>query len=248
MSGHSRWNNIKHKKAKGDAAKGKLFTKIGREIVVAVKQGGSDPESNSRLRDLIAKARSANIPNDNVMRSIKKAAGELGSVNYESIVYEGYGTSGIAVIVEALTDNKNRTAADVRHCFDKYGGSMGTTGCVSYMFETKGVLLIERKNEEQDDEFMMLALDNGADDFNADEDIYEILTQSAVLGGIREVFEKQNAVVISSEVMRIPVNKIAPPSGALETFLKMIEKLDDLDDVQNVFHNADLPEDESDEG
>lgn len=247
MSGHSKWNNIKHKKEKSDAAKGKIFTKIGREIAVAVKAGGADPNSNSELRNIIAKAKANNIPNDNIARSIKKASGEMGNINYEALTYEGYGPSGTALIVETLTDNKNRTVGDVRHCFDKMGGNVGASGCVSYMFETKGVLLIERTSEADDEELMMIALDAGADDFNADEDVYEILTQPADLGAVRETFEQLGKTIVSSEVDRIPANKVALDAEQAVSFNKLIDMLEELDDVQNVFHNADLPEEDDED-
>lgn len=240
MSGHSKWANIKHKKEKGDAAKAKIFTKIGREIAVAVKLGGSDPNSNPKLRDLIAKAKANNIPSDNITRSIKKAAGELGSVNYESITYEGYFSGGVAVIVETLTDNKNRTAADMRHIFDKYGGSLGVTGCVSYLFETKGVVIVERKDSSQDDEVMMFALDNGADDFNEDGDQYEILTDPTIVGAMREKLESAGYTVLSAEVDKIPQNTVSIDEETMTKFQTFLDKLEDSDDVQNVFHNAEM--------
>lgn len=247
MSGHSKWANIKHRKAKGDSAKAKIFTKIGREIAVAVKAGGQDPNSNSKLKDIIAKAKAANIPGDNIARSIKKAAGELGSINYESIVYEGYGPGGVAVIVESLTDNKNRTAGDVRHGFDKHGGSMGVLGCVSFMFDTKGVLTVEKSKGDDEDEMMMTALDNGADDFDSDGDSYTILCSSENLTKVTEAFEFAKKTILSSEVTKIPNNTVDIDGENLENFLKMIDRLDDLDDVQNVYHNANLPETDEDE-
>ena len=244
MSGHSKWNNIKHKKASADAAKGKIFTKIGREIAVAVKAGGPDPSINNKLRDIIAKARANNIPNDNITRSIKKASGELGAINYEAITYEGYGPGGTALIIETLTDNKNRTAGDVRHCFDKCGGNMGTTGCVSYMFDTRGVIVLEKKEGMDDEEIMLTAIDCGADDFTAEDEVYEILTQPTELSNVRNALENAGLTILSCEIDKIPSNIVSIEGDALVSFQKMIDKLEDLDDVQNVFHNAQLPEDE----
>ncbi len=243
MSGHSKWANIKHKKAKGDAAKANVFTKLGREIALAVKQGGSDPAANSKLRDVIAKARAANVPNDNITRSIKKAAGELGDVNYEEITYEGYGPEGTAFIVETLTDNKNRTAGDVRHLFDKFGGALGTSGSVSYMFTKKGVIVVDKEAYSEDD-MMMYALEAGADDIVTDEDVFEIYTSPNALGAVRDALEAQKIKVLSAEIDMIPANYITPTSEHAETITKLIDALDSSDDVQNIFHNAILPEDE----
>lgn len=244
MSGHSKWANIKHKKEKGDATKAKIFTKIGREIAVAVKMGGSDPNSNPKLRDLMVKARDNNIPNDNIMRSIKKAAGEQGNVNYETITYEGYGTNGVAIIVDTLTDNKNRTAGEMRHIFDKYGGSMGTVGCVSFMFDTKGVVIAERTDENKDDDIMLLAIDNGADDFLAEDDQYEILTEPNNLHNLRISLEEAEVKVISAEIDKIPQNTVTIEGEAAEKIQNQIDKFEENDDVQNVYHNAELPQDE----
>ena len=190
MSGHSKWSTIKRKKEKTDAKKGKIFTKIGREIAVAVKQGGPDPDTNSRLRDCIAKAKANNMPNDNIARSIKKASGELGNINYEEITYEGYGANGVAVIVEVLTDNRNRTAADVRHALTKGGGSLGANGCVSWMFDKKGVIEIEDDGSIDEDELMMTAIDAGADDFSSEDGVFTVLTDPAGFSGVREALEK----------------------------------------------------------
>ncbi len=247
MSGHSKWANIKRQKGKADAVRGKIFTKIGREIAVAVKAGGADPNSNAKLRDVIAKAKAANMPNDNITRSIKKASGELGAINYESITYEGYGPGGVAVIVECLTDNKNRTAADVRHIFDKSGGSMGTNGCVSYLFDSKGVLIIEKKAGMDDDEMMMTAIDCGADDFNVGEDAYEILTDVSAFSAVREGLEKLGYAFVSSEIDRIPQNSVAVDEATMPKLMRMLDNFEDNDDVQNVYHNADLPEEEDEE-
>jgi YebC/PmpR family DNA-binding regulatory protein len=247
MSGHSKWSTIKRAKGKTDAARSAVFTKIGREIAVAVKAGGADPNSNSSLRAIIAKAKAANMPNDNINRSIKKASGELGSINYESNVYEGYGVNGIAVIVETLTDNKNRTGGDVRHIFDKCGGSLGTTGCVSYMFESKGIIVIEKTDKMDDDEMMMVALDAGADDFSVDEDVYEIVTTPDSFNEVRENLENQGYTFLKSEVSKIP-NMTVPFDGiAAAKFTRMLDMFEENDDVQNVFHNAELPEEEDEE-
>ncbi len=244
MSGHSKWATIKRAKGKTDAARANVFTKIGRELAVAVKAGGADPNSNARLRDVIAKAKSANMPNDNIQRSIKKASGELNTINYEPITYEGYGPCGIAMIVEALTDNKNRTAADVRHIFDKNGGSMGTTGCVSYMFDTRGVLIAEKQPSSDDDEMMMLALECGAEDFDVVDGMYEILTSPSAFTSVREELEKNGVVFLRSEIEKVPQNSVVPDGDALVKFRKMLDMFDDNDDVQQVFHNAELPFDD----
>ncbi|MBO5930198.1 MAG: YebC/PmpR family DNA-binding transcriptional regulator, partial [Clostridia bacterium] len=192
MSGHSKWANIKHKKEKSDAKKGKIFTKLGREITVIVKSGGPDPESNSKLRDAIAKAKANNMPNDNIERCIKKASGELGADNYEEITYEGYGPNGVAVIVETLTDNRNRTAGDLRHYFDKFGGNLGQNGCVAFMFDKKGVLIIDNTEEELDEDAVMMdALDAGAEDFTANEDCFEVLTSTENFSAVRDALEEK---------------------------------------------------------
>ncbi|MCI8395874.1 MAG: YebC/PmpR family DNA-binding transcriptional regulator [Acutalibacter sp.] len=248
MSGHSKWNNIKRKKEKADGAKAKIFTKIGRELTVAVKEGGSaDPAANSRLRDCIAKAKAANVPNDNIERIIKKAAGDGNADNYEDVTYEGYGPCGVAVIVEALTDNRNRTAADVRHAFDKYGGNLGTTGCVSFMFNKKGVIVIEREGLDEDT-VMTDVLEAGASDFAADEDVFEISTEPADFSGVREDLEKKGYGFVSAEVEMVPdtYTAIADPEVVVK-MQKMLDLLEDNDDVQNVWHNWDAPEDEDDE-
>jgi len=243
MSGHSKWANIKNKKAKGDAARANIFTKIGRELAIAVKQGGPNPDSNSRLRDVIAKAKAANMPNDNIMRSIKKASGELGSVNYEEITYEGYAAGGVAVIVETLTDNKNRTAGDVRCAFDKFGGNLGSTGCVSYMFNKKGVVVVDGEGLEEDD-LMLLALDAGADDVVSDDGVYEIYTLPQNYTAVRENLEKQGLKILSSDIEMVPENYVTPEESALPKIMNLIDRLEENDDVQNVFHNAVLPEEE----
>lgn len=246
MSGHSKWANIKNKKAKGDAARANVFTKIGRELAIAVKQGGPNPDSNSRLRDVIAKAKAANMPNDNISRSIKKASGELNAVNYEEITYEGYAAGGVAVIVETLTDNKNRTAGDVRCAFDKFGGNMGNTGCVSYMFSKKGLIVIDADGLEEDD-LMLLALDAGADDVKSEDGVYEVYTLPQNYTAVRENLEKQGLKILSSDIEMIPENYITPEEAAIPKILNLIDRLEENDDVQNVFHNAILPEEEEEE-
>ena len=247
MSGHSKWATIKRQKGKTDAARANVFTKIGRELAVAVKAGGPDPNNNPRLRDCIAKARSANMPNDNIMRSIKKASGEDGNVNYDSIIYEGYGNGGVAVIVETLTDNKNRTAAAVRHIFDKCGGSLGTTNCVSYMFESKGVVTIEKKPGDDDEEVMMLALELGADDFDSSESEYYISVAPASLSVVRDGLEKAGKIILSSEVQQIPSSTVDVDPDTEVKFRRMLDMFDEDDDVQNVYHNANLSDDGDEE-
>ena len=240
MSGHSKFANIKHKKEKNDAAKGKIFTKIGREIAVAVKEGGgADPANNSRLRDVIAKAKVNNMPNDNIERSIKKAAGDMDANNYERVVYEGYGPNGTAIIVEALTDNKNRTASNVRSAFTKGNGNIGTPGCVSFMFDKKGQILIDREEFEMDaDELMMLALDAGAEDFAEEEDSFEIITDPDSFSEAREKLEEAGIPMMEASVTMIPQTYVELTD---ETDIKNIQKtldlLDDDDDVQEVYHN-----------
>lgn len=242
MSGHSKWHNIQARKGKSDAQRGKIFTKIGREIAVIVKQGGSDPVSNPKLRDVIAKAKQNNMPNDSIERSIKKAAGEMGGVNYESCTYEGYGQGGSAVIVECLTDNKNRTAGDVRHAFDKFGGSLGSNGCVSYLFQRKGIVTIEKTEKVNSDELMLLALDLGAIDIVEYEDSFEIVTEANEHTNLSEKLEKEGYVVISAETTLVPDNTVDLDEEKIVKFNRMIDALEDLDDVQEVYHNVNLPE------
>ena len=248
MSGHSKWHNIQAKKGKADAQRGAVFTKIGREIAIAVREGGANPESNGKLRDVIAKAKANNMPNDNIQRSIKKASGELSNVVYEEITYEGYAPGGVAVIVDCISDNRNRTASDVRHCFAKYGGNLGTTGSVGFMFDERGVLVVERQPGSDEDEMMMMALDAGAEDVKADEDVYEILTAPNDFSAVREKLEGQGFTFLSAEVQKIPQNTVAvtDPDTILK-IQKMLELLEDNDDVQSVFHNADLPEEEDED-
>lgn len=243
MSGHSKWNNIKRKKEKTDGARARIFTKIGRELAVAVKEGGSgDPNVNSKLKDCISKAKALNVPNDNIERIIKKAAGDGSGDKYESITYEGYGPSGVAVIVETLTDSRNRTAGDVRHFFDKFGGNLGTSGCVSFMFERKGVIVIEREDQDED-AVMEYALEAGASDFNAEEDVFEINTDPDDFSKVLEELEKHGFEFISADVAMVPNTYVTLSDE--ETALKMqklLDSLEDNDDVQNVWHNWDEAE------
>ncbi len=241
MSGHSKFANIKHKKEKNDAAKGKIFTIIGREIAVAVKEGGPDPENNSKLRDVIAKAKANNMPNDTIERGIKKAAGDANSVNYESVTYEGYGPNGTAIIVDALTDNKNRTAANVRSAFTKGKGSIGTQGCVSYMFDKKGQILIAKEDCDMDtDDLMMLALDAGAEDFSEEEDSFEVITNPDDFSTVREALEKEGVVMADAQVTMIPQTYVTlSDEQDLYNINKILTLLDEDDDVQEVYHNWD---------
>ena len=241
MSGHSKFANIKHKKEKNDAAKGKIFTVIGREIAVAVKEGGPDPNNNSKLRDVIAKAKANNVPNDTIERGIKKAAGDVNSVNYEQNTYEGYGPNGVAIIVETLTDNKNRTAANVRAAFTKGGGNIGTPGCVSFMFDKKGQIIIDKEECDMDpDELMMTALDLGAEDFNEDEDSYEILTDPDNFSAVREGLEKLGIPMADAEVTMIPQNWVTlSDEEDIKKMNRILDLLDVEDDVQNVYHSWD---------
>ena len=243
MSGHSKFANIKHKKEKNDAAKGKIFTIIGREIAVAVKEGGPDPANNSKLRDVIAKAKSNNMPNDTIERGIKKAAGDAASVNYETVTYEGYGPGGTAIIVDALTDNKNRTAANVRNAFTKGGGNVGTQGCVSYMFDKKGQIIIDKEECDKDaDEVMMIALDAGAEDFSEEEDSFEILTDPDDFSTVREALENEKIPMIEAEVTMVPQNWVTLSSeDDIKKITRILDLLDEDDDVQAVYNNWDMP-------
>ena len=239
MSGHSKFANIKHKNEKNDAAKGKIFTVIGREIAVAVKEGGADPNNNSKLRDVIAKAKANNMPNDTIERGIKKAAGDVGSVNYEKVTYEGYGPNGVAIIVDALTDNRNRTASNVRSAFTKGNGSIGTTGCVSFMFDQKGQIIIDKEECEMDaDELMMIVLDAGADDFTEEDDCFEIYTDPDDFSTVRENLEKEGIPMASAEVTMVPQTWVElTDADAIKYLNKTLDLLDDDDDVQAVYHN-----------
>ena len=262
MSGHSKWHNIQAKKGKADAAKGRIFTKLGREIAVAAKSN-PNPDTNSKLADIIAKAKAANMPNDNIQRSIKKASGEMNGTDYKELTYEGYGVAGSAVIIATLTDNVNRTAGDVRAILSKHGGSMGQTGCVSYNFENKGYIVIERTVELDEDTMTEYALEAGADDVVADDDVYEIFTAPEAFSDVRKYLEEKNKELIAAapkgrrndeeedkikfiqaEVAMIPNSRIELPADKVETFLKMIDALEDNDDVQNVYHNVELPDEE----
>lgn len=245
MSGHSKWSTIKRKKGANDAQRAKIFTKIAREIIVAVKSGGPDPANNSSLKDVIAKARANNMPNDNINRTIKKAAGEAGGADYEAITYEGYGPNGVAVIVETLTDNRNRTAADVRAAFSKYGGNLGTTGCVSFMFDNKGIIIIEDENGELDeDEVTMDALEAGAVDVTIEDGIIEIETEPLEVGAVREAMETKYTIT-SAEASQVPQTMtVLDDEKAIANMRKLLDVLEDHDDVQNVYHSWDEPDEE----
>ena len=248
MSGHSKWHNIQAKKGKADAARGKIFTKIGREIAIAVREGGANPENNNKLRDIIAKAKANNMPNDNIQRSIKKAAGEGTGATYEEIVYEGYAPGGVAIICNIVTDNRNRTSADVRHIFDKNGGSLGTPGSVSYMFDNKGLIVVEREPGMDEDEMMMMALDAGAEDVSALDDVFEIYTAPNDFSAVREALEQQGLSFLSADKMMIPQNTVeVTDEETLAKILTLLDMLDDNDDVADVYHNAELPEEEEEE-
>lgn len=242
MSGHSKWHNIQAKKSKTDAKRGKIFTKIGKEIALAVKNGGANPEINPKLKDVIAKAKANNMPQDTINRAIKKSSGELDSVNYEEIVYEGYGPSGIAVLVNVLTDNKNRSAGNVRHAFTKYGGNMGATGCVSFMFQNKGQIVIEKSDELDEDELMMEALEVGAEDFASEEEVFIITTAPEDFGAVREALEAKGLDFLEAELKMVPDTYTAIDEETAVKFQKMLDALEDDDDVQDVYHNADFPE------
>lgn len=242
MSGHSKWNNIKNKKGKSDAERGKVFTKLGRELLVAVKEGGPDPASNSKLRDVIAKCKANNMPNDNIDRSIKKAAGDGNTANYEDITYEGYGPNGVAIIIEAMTDNRNRTAGDVRHILDKFGGNLGTTGSVSWMFDKKGVLIVEKSVKMSEDELMMEAIEAGAENFEADEDVYEITTTPEDFSKVREALEAKGIEFLDADIKMVPQNYMSLDEAGTKKMNLIIENMEDLDDVQEIWHNWDEEE------
>lgn len=243
MSGHSKWHNIQAKKGKTDAARGAMFTKLGREIAVAAKNN-PNPETNSKLADVIAKAKAANMPNDTIKRSIAKAAGELAGKEYKELTYEGYGVGGAAVIVKTLTDNVNRTAGDVRSAMTKCGGQMGNTGCVSYMFDNKGVFVIERTVSLDEDTMMEYCLEAEAEDYTVEEDVYEVYTTPEKWSAARQYFEGKGVTFLEAEIKMIPQNYITLDGEKLEQFTKMLDRLNELDDVQDVYHNVDLPEDE----
>ena len=238
MSGHSKWHNIQAKKGKADAARGKIFTKLGRELLIAVKEGGPDPAGNSKLKDVIAKCKANNMPNDSINSAIKRASGAGSDETYEEIVYEGYGINGVAVIVNATTNNRNRTAADVRHIFDKFGGNLGTTGCVSYMFEKKGVIVIEKSSVSMsEDDLMMLAIEAGAEDFASEDEVYEITTAPENFSAVREELEKNNLTFIEAEVQMVPNTYVSLDETAGNKMQILLDQLDELDDVANVYHN-----------
>ncbi|GKU23833.1 YebC/PmpR family DNA-binding transcriptional regulator [Clostridium folliculivorans] len=242
MSGHSKWHNIQAKKGKVDSKRGKVFTKIGKELAMAIKNGGANLDTNSKLRDVVAKAKAANMPNDNIQRAIKKAAGEADTVTYEEIVYEGYGPSGIAVIVETLTDNKNRTAGNVRHAFTKQGGNMGALGCVSFMFQKKGEIVIEKSDSVDEDELMMMALDAGAEDFSSEDEVFVIMTTPEDFGSVRETLETNGLEFLEADIKAVADTYTAIDEETAVKFQKMLDQLEDDDDVQNVYHNAEFPE------
>lgn len=246
MSGHSKWSTIKRKKGANDAQRAKIFTKIAREIIVAVKSGGPEPDNNSSLKDAIAKARAANMPNDNINRTIKKASGSTDGDNYENITYEGYGPNGVAVIVEALSDNRNRTAADVRHYFDKFGGNMGQTGCVSFMFDRKGVIVIENDGIDEDT-ITMDALEAGAEDIEIDEECIEITTTPDDFHAVRDALESKYEFS-SAEITMVPQTMVTlTDEEQIKLMTKLIENLEDNDDVQNIYHNWDAPEEDDED-
>jgi YebC/PmpR family DNA-binding regulatory protein len=242
MSGHSKWHNIQAKKGKMDSRRGKIFTKIGKEIAVAVKNGGANIDTNGRLKDVIAKAKASNMPQDTIVRAIKKGSGEMEGVSYEEIVYEGYGPSGTAVIVEVLTDNKNRSAGNVRHAFSKYGGNMGSSGCVSFMFQKKGQIVLEKSDSLDEDELMMLALDAGAEDFASEDEVFIVTTSPEDFGAVRESLEGNGLEFLEAEIKMIPDTITEIDEESAVKFQKMLDALEDDDDVQNVFHNAEFPE------
>ena len=246
MSGHSKWHNIQAKKGKADAARGKIFTKIGRELAVAAK-GNPNPATNSKLADVIAKAKAANMPNENIERSIKRAAGDFGERDYKELTYEGYGVAGAAVIITTLTDNNNRTAGDVRAIMTKHGGSLGTTGSVSYMFDKKGLIVVERTPGLDEDTVTEYAIDAGADDVVTEDDAFEIYTDVSAFSAVRKYLEEKGLNFLQAEITMIPQNKITLAAEKLETFLKMLDKLDENDDVQQVYHNVELPEEDDEE-
>lgn len=240
MSGHSKWANIKRRKEAVDGKKAKIYSKLGKEITVAVKQGGPDPSSNAKLRDMIAKAKANNMPNDNINRCIQKAAGDTSADSYEEITYEGYGPAGVAVIVDVMTDNRNRSAADVRCIFDRSGGNLGQTGSVGYMFDKKGVIVIENTSSVDEQELMEKVIDAGAEDFVSDEEYFEIITAPQDFTAVREALENENYELVEAEIKMVPNMKKELTEEEEEKFNRFLDKLDDNDDVQNVWHNADI--------
>ncbi|AIF51437.1 YebC/PmpR family DNA-binding transcriptional regulator [Pelosinus sp. UFO1] len=243
MSGHSKWANIKHKKGKMDAIRGKVTTKIGRELTVAARLGGADPTGNMRLKLALQKAKENNIPKDNIQRAIQKGLGSLDGSNYEELVYEGYGPAGVAVMVEVMTDNRNRTAADVRHLFSKYGGNLGESGCVSWMFNKKGLFVVEKETGVDEEELMMLSLEAGADDFKVEENEFEITIAPTLFYQLQEILEKNNIKVSVAEVTMIPETTMALTGDDATKMMKLMDALEDHDDVQEVYANFDIPED-----
>lgn len=244
MAGHSKWNNIKNKKGKEDAKRGKIFTKMARYITVAVREGGSDPEYNAPLKNAIEKAKAENMPNDNMDRAIKKGMGDLDGANFQEIIYEGYGPSGVAVYVEALTDNKNRTASDVRHAFDKYGGNLGSTGCVGFMFDRKGLIVIEKTDDIDEEEMMMNAIEAGAEDISVEEEVFEIITGLEDLNTVRDALKEMDYKLASADLEYIPqTTSELTDEKDIKNMVKMLDMLEDNDDVQNVSHNWEIPDD-----
>lgn len=237
MSGHSKWANIKNKKAKMDAQKGKIYTRFSKLIIVAVREGGPDPNSNSKLKDVIEKAKQVNMPNENIERAIKRATGELSGADYEEIMYEGYGPSGVAILVDATTDNRNRTAGEMRHIFDKHGGNLGETGCVAWMFEKKGLIIIEKDDSTDVEEIMMLAIDAGAEDVDEQEDAIEVTTSVENFAAVKDALEKNGIKIFSADLSCIPKTTLSLPESECEKVERLIEALEDHDDVQNVYTN-----------
>ncbi len=241
MAGHSKWANIKHKKARADAQKGKLYTKIAREIIVAAKQGGGDPDANFALRIAIDKARSMNLPNDNINRAIQRGVGAQDGDNYESFSYEGYGPGGVAIIVDLLSDNRNRTASDIRHLFSKHGGNMGETGCVSYMFDRKGVIIVDREQESRsEDDMLLAALEGGAEDLQIEDDSFQVITAPEDLEAVRRSLQEQGVQMESAELSMLPQTMVAVDGEAAVKALRLLDALEEHDDVQNVYTNADI--------
>ncbi len=244
MSGHSKWSTIKHKKGKADAQKGKIFTKFARYITVAVKEGGPDPEYNNNLKNSIEKAKAENMPNDNIERAIKKGTGDLDGASFEEITYEGYGPGGVAVFVECLTDNRNRTASDVRHAFDKFGGNLGSTGCVSWMFDRKGLLIVDRDEEVDEEELMLQAIEAGAEDFNPEKEYFEIITAPENFEQVKETLKEAGYKFSTAEITYLPQNETKlEEEKDIKNMVKLIDALEDSDDVQEVYHNWEIPED-----
>jgi len=245
MSGHSKWATIKRKKAKVDAARGKIFTRLAREIIIAARQGGGDPDNNVRLKTAIQRAKEANIPNDNIMRAVQKGAGELGAGSYEEITYEGYGPGGVAVLLDIMTDNRNRTAGEIRHMFSRHGGNLGETGCVAWMFEKKGLIVIDRsENSLDEDDLMLLALDAGAEDFKSEEDSYEVITSPEGISAVKEALEQSGFRIEDADVTMVPQTEVKLSGAEAEQMLRLMDALEEHDDVQYVYVNFDLDEQE----